>query len=256
MLKLSGRKGLKWRLLPVVRFAFRLVGKDWNDFYAWMLNRQERRNSIEDILRHKRDLGTTPKMVKGLYDVSVGERYVEFMKTEGLRPGHKVLDFGCGYGRMAVPLLRYLEPGNYVGVDLAAERVRQAREYIVHEGLEDTRPAFHVAAMDNDMSYLPAGAFDFLWVHSVFSHMPLDDVRACLTGLRALMKPDGVLIANYGFADKIEVKNISAFWVPEETMRETVAQCGLTYGETGDYWSKEIAPERESYERMMRLTLA
>jgi len=257
VLRLSGRDGLKWRLLPVVRFCFRLVGKDWNHFYAWMLNRQERATDIADVVRrNKRDVSGPVRKVKGLYDVSAGALYVEFLERQGLKATHRLLDFGCGYGRMAIPLLGKLEAGNYVGVDLSRERIRQAHDYVALEGLGDRRPVFHVANMDNDMSYLGEQKFDVVWVHSVLGHMPLDDVRRCLGELAKRMAPDGFLIANYAFADEIEVKNISAFYVPEAMMQELVEGLGFTYATVDDFWTDRIAPERVAYEKMMRLTLA
>jgi len=245
---------LKWRLLPLIRFGFTLTGRSWNDFYAWMLNRQDRGVTIEHILKLSRDVSKGPARVKGLYDVSVGPRYVEFLKTEGLKANHQVLDFGCGYGRMAIPLLRFLKPRHYVGIDLSAERIRIAREFVKHQGLDGRFPGFYIARPDNDMSFLGLKSFDVIWAHSVFSHMPLSDVEKCLIALSKLLKDDGFIIANYGVACRIMKTNISAFWVPIDMMRKAIEHPGLDYAETDDYWLK-IAPERTT-ERMMRLTKA
>src|SRR5437867_6142389 len=49
-----------------------------------------------------------------------GETLVErLVELGGLRPDSKVLDVGCGIGRLAVPLTRHLgETGSYDGLDI------------------------------------------------------------------------------------------------------------------------------------------
>ena len=39
------------------------------------------------------------------------------MLARGLRPEHKFLDFGCGSLRNGVWIIRFLNPGNYYGID-------------------------------------------------------------------------------------------------------------------------------------------
>jgi SAM-dependent methyltransferase len=258
MIKFRGRDGLKYRMLPLARLGFAVLGRRWTDFYAWLLNYQERNTRMKDVLaRYRRDLTTTPRREKGLYDVSLGESYVEFLKQHGLQPHHDILDFGCGYGRVTIPLLRYLEPGRYVGVDLSTERIRMAWEYVDLEGLRDTKPSLHVTPRDNSFAYLGDRKFDFIWARAVLGHMPLQDVRDCLAGLRRLLKPGGVFIGDYdvtvGEGAQLEKTNVKTFKVPEPTMRDVVAQAGFVYGEIADWEEKLSLDERRSYLRMMRL---
>jgi 2-polyprenyl-3-methyl-5-hydroxy-6-metoxy-1,4-benzoquinol methylase len=47
-----------------------------------------------------------------------------FTQYGGLKPEHRVLDVGCGIGRMAVPLTEYLSgPGEYRGFDIVKKGV-------------------------------------------------------------------------------------------------------------------------------------
>src|ERR1700694_451969 len=54
---------------------------------------------------------------------AVGEEFLRhFREIGGLEPGHRVLDVGCGIGRMAVPLTEYLEGrGSYEGFHVSRE---------------------------------------------------------------------------------------------------------------------------------------
>ena len=47
----------------------------------------------------------------------MGKFQLDFMKSIGLKPQHKVLDFGCGSGRFGTKAINYLESGGYCGLD-------------------------------------------------------------------------------------------------------------------------------------------
>jgi hypothetical protein len=51
------------------------------------------------------------------YDQRVLVLQLDFMIREGLKPHHKLLDIGCGSLRGGVHFIRYLDAGNYVGID-------------------------------------------------------------------------------------------------------------------------------------------
>src|SRR5690349_12650783 len=54
-----------------------------------------------------------------------------FVRNGGLGRGERVLDLGCGLGRMAVPLTQYLETSaSYDGIDIAADAIAWCREAI------------------------------------------------------------------------------------------------------------------------------
>src|SRR5579862_1407399 len=56
---------------------------------------------------------------------SVGREFLGYFQSLGnLRPNQQVLDIGCGPGRMAIPLTRFLsKEGRYDGVDTWTEAV-------------------------------------------------------------------------------------------------------------------------------------
>ncbi len=63
---------------------------------------------------------------------ATGEEFLTyFIEIGGLRPSDRVLDVGCGVGRMAVPLTRYLSPeGRYEGFDVMANAVEWCQRHI------------------------------------------------------------------------------------------------------------------------------
>lgn len=110
----------------------------------------------------------------------------ELLFARYLRPGMDVLDLGVGTGR-TTPALRALG-GRYVGLDVADEMVRAARE--AHPGAE-----FRTADA-TDLSEFPNASFDAV----VFSYNGIDYIHPesarqhCLTECRRVLRPSGVFI--------------------------------------------------------------
>lgn len=115
-----------------------------------------------------------------------GAHQVEFLKSVGLRPGHRFLDIGCGALRLGSRLAAYLEPGNYYGTDLNEPLIDVGyRKEIARAGLADRLPR---ANLVQDANFSFAGVprdFDFAFAQSVFSHLPLNDLMLCLASLKA-----------------------------------------------------------------------
>ena len=96
-----------------------------------------------------------------------------------LRSGARVLDAGCGSGRMLDELARY---GSVWGVDLSSEAVAASR----------ARGHAVVRAAIESMPFRD-GSFDLVTCLDVIEHTP--DDRATLAELRRVTRPGGVLIA-------------------------------------------------------------
>src|SRR5687768_14342625 len=64
--------------------------------------------------------------------LAVARRMFDLLVDLGsLAPDHRVLDVGCGAGRLATPIARFLGPdGSYEGFDNSAERIAWCEENI------------------------------------------------------------------------------------------------------------------------------
>ena len=105
-----------------------------------------------------------------------------FVELGGLRAQHRVLEIGCGIGRMALPLTQYLDGpmASYTGFDVVAEGIDWCRENI-SSAYADFR--FHHLDFNNQL-YNPNGALsetadlpfadasaDFIFMTSVVTHL-------------------------------------------------------------------------------------
>ena len=104
-----------------------------------------------------------------------------------LKPGMKVLDFGCGPGTMTVGLARAVEPGEVHGIDIEESQVDLARAAAEAGGHSNAH--FHVG----DVTDLPFedNSFDAAHCHAVLMHVP--DTAKTLSEVRRVLKPGGVI---------------------------------------------------------------
>ena len=121
------------------------------------------------------------------FDAS-GGRDLEEHVLDGLpvSPAWRVLEIGCGVGRLVKPLARRV--ARVVGVDLSEEMIRRAREYCAD------LPNVELHRTDGRLEFLAGGSFDFVFSHIVFQHVPRKAyVDAYLRDAFRLLVPGGIL---------------------------------------------------------------
>ena len=108
---------------------------------------------------------TTAADSTAAFDAS-GRRDLEAQVLDGLdvSPRWRVLEIGCGVGRLLRPLAGRV--ARVVGVDVSAEMLARARDHC--EGL----PNVELHRTDGGLDFLPDAGFDFVFSHIVFQHLP------------------------------------------------------------------------------------
>ena len=104
-----------------------------------------------------------------------------------LKPGLRVLDFGCGPGTITVGLARTVEPGEVHGIDMEESQIGMARSAAEAGGHSNAN--FHVG----DITALPFedNSFDVAHCHAVLMHVP--DTAAVLSEVKRVLKPGGII---------------------------------------------------------------
>jgi SAM-dependent methyltransferase len=134
--------------------------------------------------------------------IAVGVEFLKwFVRIGELTPQDRVLDIGCGIGRMALPLTQFLDTGTYDGVDVATEGVEWCTanisphyENFRFHHLDLAHPLYNPSgALQTDDVQLPfeSGAFDFIFMTSVVTHLTAAEVRAYAREIRRLLAPGG-----------------------------------------------------------------
>jgi len=129
-----------------------------------------------------------------------GKLQLELAKREGCKPGSKLLEIGCGNLHGAVPLIEYLEKGNYVGVD-PNEWLRKVatKKRHVRQLLKEKRARF-LNVEDFDASQLGI-KFDFVFSHSVLSHCAHWQLELFLRNISRVLAPGGRILASIRLAE-------------------------------------------------------
>lgn len=127
------------------------------------------------------------------------EYFIRFGKLE---PDDRVLDVGCGIGRMAIPLTRYLsKAGSYEGFDIVPKGIEWCSKHVTPRypnfkfSVADIyskhyNPQGRLHAVDYKFPY-PDSSFDFVLLTSVFTHMLPDAVKNYVAEISRVLKLGG-----------------------------------------------------------------
>lgn len=159
----------------------------------------------------------TPSRVQneriGGYDFhQTGRELAAILRSLGrLEPHERVLDAGCGYGRLAVPLTSYLTTGEYAGFDIDARAIAWCRRHI------STRHAnFWFAHADIANSYYnPSGTIapetftfpcadssvDVVVATSLFTHLLPQAAARYVSEVARTLRPGGRAVLSFFLLD-------------------------------------------------------
>jgi len=131
-----------------------------------------------------------------------------FASLGGLRPDEDVLDIGCGIGRMALPLIEFLEPrSHYEGFDVSTPGIEWCQREITQR-----HPNFRFRTADlRNQRYNPRGtvsaaeyrfpyddeSFDFAISTSVFTHLRPVEIENYLREANRVLRPGGRLFGTW-----------------------------------------------------------
>jgi ubiquinone/menaquinone biosynthesis C-methylase UbiE len=159
--------------------------------------------------------GANTVVGKGDYETIGREFFGHFVKYGGLQPHHRVLDVGCGIGRMARPLTEYLNTsGRYEGFDVMADSVEWCQKNITprypnfrFRRARVANPIYNqwfgwsawyefYSGSDYVFPYR-ANSFDFIFLTSVFTHMRPAEVENYVREINRVLKVGGKCFATY-----------------------------------------------------------
>ena len=250
---------------------------------------------LADTLQGKRDPLTPPRRKVFVGDgefQTVGQALCkQLVELGGLEPDDVVLDIGCGIGRAAVPLTRYLsEHGTYHGFDIVPEGIDWC-----HENITPRFSNFHFQLADvHNKVYHPKGqyqsdeyrfpyqddTFDFAFSTSVFTHMLPAGVYNYIAETARVLKPGGTCFATFFLLNEDSLARIragqsaldlryrqgetmtinriepeQAIAYEEETVRKILAKYGLEIIEPIHYGSWSGKETDASYQDIVVATL-
>ena len=165
--------------------------------------------------------GVHRTFVGGLWE-EMGQKQLEFLQEQGLRPEHRFLDVGCGSFRAGRLLVDYLDPGNYYGIDINASLMERGYELELNDEQRERLPVENLRVTDRfDADF--GEPFDMAIAQSVFTHMSLNNCRLCLHRIGASMKPGAKFFVTFFEGG------------PHQPI-DAVLQHGTRFTERNSYW--------------------
>ncbi len=124
-----------------------------------------------------------------------GRFQVALMRHFGLRPEHRLTDYGCGPVRAGRYFMQYLDAGGYRGCDYNADFIRVARDLVAADPVlsarrPDLRHVEEFLAIEAD--------HDFLLLFSVLNHCRREQRQRMLDFAKAA-RPGSVSVVTHGY---------------------------------------------------------
>jgi cyclopropane fatty-acyl-phospholipid synthase-like methyltransferase len=125
-----------------------------------------------------------------------GKPQLAYLIEQGLRPEHILLDIGCGTLRDGVHFITYLEKDNYVGIDISVKVLKYTKDVVTQKGLLSKGPKFQLI---KGLSFeeIQGQKFDYVYAHSVLSHMPKEDIDELFKNIHKVLGPNSALYASF-----------------------------------------------------------
>ncbi len=186
---LNHHPSLKWKLYHLYRF-----------FY----------DSVNYFGKNSSELSPEGLLFIGSGDFrKVGEEFFShFQNLCNLNPTDKILDIGCGQGRMAVPLTKFLESsGAYEGFDIFQSGIEWCKKNIstrysnfnfqlVNIYNKEYNPNGKIQPSDFKFPY-ESNYFDFIFATSVFTHMLPEDLDNYFAEINRVLKNNGKCLLTF-----------------------------------------------------------
>jgi ubiquinone/menaquinone biosynthesis C-methylase UbiE len=139
--------------------------------------------------------------VGGMFEL-IGGIEAGVLRHFGLAPHHYLVDVGCGSGRLAHPMSRYLT-GPYLGTDVVPDLVTHAQAIC-------ERPDWRFEAVDHIAIPEADGRADMVCFFSVMTHLLHEQSYWYLEEARRVLKPGGVIV--FSFLEFKEPGHMPVFW--------------------------------------------
>jgi ubiquinone/menaquinone biosynthesis C-methylase UbiE len=208
-----------------------------------------------DLLLGRRDELTPPRrlifLASGVSDPkifsTIGEEFLRyFIELGELKPNEKVLDVGCGCGRMAVPLTKYLGgEGSYEGIDIVPDSINWCKENVTPK-----HPNFRFQLADiYSEFYNPKGkyevsnyrfpyendSFDFIFLSSVLTHLLPQGTENYFSEIARVLKRNGRCLISFFLLNseslKVSHAEFGHDWGVYHTKSKRVPERGVAYDE-------------------------
>ncbi len=208
-------------------------------FWFWLNTEGVRKNStLRNLLPGIADEAIQEKFTGKTGDRTLWEGFYyyrlfkeNFEKLKGNISKARILDFGCGWGRIIRFFIKDLPASHLWGCDPVAEMIQLCKVQNKWANFKLINP--------NPPTSFPSNHFDMIYSFSVFSHLSEDFHFKTLREIKRILKPGGIYMTttrNRNFIYECpEFSDIKKY----ESIYDSGAYCNYTYnGGEWSYWGE------------------
>jgi SAM-dependent methyltransferase len=167
----------------------------------------------------------------------IGKLQFDFLVSNGLQLHHKLLDIGCGTLRGGRHFIKYLNAGNYSGIDISPKAIEYGKRLVAQEGQAEKHPRLLVSR-NKDLKFkeFDGEVFDYLLAQSVFTHLKPEHIEECFQYSRRVMSQDSVFLFTFNEELKFKQTGLKAFCYPFSFFQALADQYGFNLADrSGEY---------------------
>ena len=181
---------------------------------------------VADHLSGRKDPTTPPRWINftgAATDLPASREQLKqsLISLTDLSPTSRVLDIGCGFGRLGIPLSHYLrKDGLYEGIDIVRSAIKWCNRnvsgphkniHFIHADIHNAEynPRGRLKASDYRLPFEDS-SFDIVVLISVFTHMLPTEVDHYLSEIARVLSPGGRCYATYSIITERVKTNMTA----------------------------------------------
>jgi hypothetical protein len=172
---------------------------------------------------------------------------LDFLRTHGLQTGDLTIDYGCGSLRLAPPLIEFLEPGKYWGMDLAQDFLDFGHAHLDPELAKVKRPRLDVID-DRIIQRARAEQPRYIISWHVCSKVPENRFDAYIGNIASMMTAGATALIHFPEAAGLRKQTGLAWARPRSQLAAAVARANPEIAcEFGSVVEGEVNGIRQSY---------
>lgn len=186
-------------------------GKPFSDYYVEHVRYRLDRGKPHPTLGSQgfdHELGSQIDWNRANFATRGRNAWREYLAT-GVKPGMRIVDYGCGSLRVGQHAIRFADRGNYWGIDVSETFIEDGRKLLDPALIDDKRPRLS-AISDKLIDLIGVWEPHFIFSHTVIQHIPEVELPLYFERLTRMMGPGCTAVIEYIVAPRTtRIKSMS-----------------------------------------------